>query len=220
MFVSHQDRIPPEGAVLVVSNHRSVMDAFMLMSAIRRPIRFACHHYMGEVPVMRDVVRQLGAFPLEEPQRRQQSFFRQAVRLLQSRQVVGVFPEGAPPMVRWTKPNTMGEFQRGFAHLAMRAPVQDLAVLPVAIASLEEMNNSVLPLKVLSFFDPSEPLFNQPGWHPMIVYRRASVLIGRPCWITPQKREHYQGKQAKTVVADLIDYCHSEITSLLHQGCA
>jgi len=39
--------------------------------------------------------------------------------------------------------------------------VQDLAVLPVAIASLAEVNSSAVPLKLLSLFDPSEPLFNQ-----------------------------------------------------------
>lgn len=219
IFVSYQDRIPAQGACLLVSNHRSFMDAPMLMTAVERPIRFACHHYMGQVPVMRDIVNSLGAFPLEEPTRRQQSFFQQASGLLQSRQVVGVFPEGGPPMVSFTQPNTMGNFERGFAHLAIRAPVRDLAVLPVAIASIEESNNSAVPLRVLSFFDPSEPLFDQPGWHPMVVYRRASILIGRPWWITRSQREQYQGKQAKTVVADLTHYCHEEIASLLRHGC-
>jgi len=218
LFVSYEDRIPPDSAVLVVSNHRSFMDAPVLMQAVGRPIRFACHHYMGQVPVMRDIVKQLGAFPLDAPEHRQQSFFQQAIGLLETRQVVGVFPEGGQPMVRFTDPNTMGKFQRGFAHLAMRAPVKDLAVLPVAIASQEESNNSAVPLKVLSFFDPSEPLFNQGGWHPMVVYRRASVLIGRPYWITPKAREQYQGKQAKTVVTDLIGYAQEEISSLLRQG--
>jgi 1-acyl-sn-glycerol-3-phosphate acyltransferase len=219
MFVYYQDRVPMGSPVLLVSNHRSFMDPPLLMAAIKRPIRFACHHYMGQVPVMRDMVNFLGAFPLEKPEHRQQTFFQQATELLQSRQVVGVFPEGTPPMVKFTKPNTMGDFQRGFAHLAMRAPVKDLAVLPVAIASVEEVNNSAIPLKVLSFFDPSEPLFNQGGWHPMVIYRRTTVLVGRPCWITPHLREQYQGKQAKKVVADLIGYCQEEIGTLLSQGC-
>lgn len=219
MFVYYQDRVPMGSPVLLVSNHRSFMDPLMLMAAIKRPIRFACHHYMGQVPVMRDMVNFLGAFPLEKPEHRQQTFFQQATELLQSRQVVGVFPEGTPPMVKFTKPNTMGDFQRGFAHLAMRSPVTNLAVLPVAIASQDEVNNSAIPLKVLSFFDPSEPLFNQNGWHPMVIYRRSAVLIGRPCWITPHLREQYQGKQAKKVVADLIGYCQKEIGTLLSQGC-
>jgi len=56
-----------------------------------------------------------------------------------------------------------------------------LGSLPVAIASLAEVNSSaVLPLKLLSLFDPSEPLFNQEGWHPLVIYRRVAILIGRP----------------------------------------
>ncbi len=44
--------------------------------------------------------------------------------------------------------------------------------MPIAIASLEEISTSGLPLRVLSLFDPSEPLFNQPGLHPLVIYRR------------------------------------------------
>jgi len=227
LFLYYEDRIPQQGPVLVVSNHRSFMDAPTLMAALNRPIRFACHHYMGQVPVMREIVTgQLGCFPLEVPEHRQQSFFQQALKLLQASQVVGVFPEGTKPMVRFIPPNQMGEFERGFAHLALRSAsvfggeplVRDLAILPVAIASLEEVNTSAVPLKLLSLFDPSEPLFNQAGWHPLVIYRRVAVFIGRPYWITPQQRQQYQGKRAKTVVADLTNYLQTEIASLLSQG--
>ena len=227
VFRYYEDRIPQNGPVLVVSNHRSFMDAPILMATVDRPIRFACHHYMGQVPVMREIVTGLGCFPLEVPEHRQQSFFQQAIELLQTKQAVGVFPEGTKPMVQFTQPNQISEFQRGFAHLALRAssggathkPVPDLAILPVAIASLEEVNTSAVPLKLLSLFDPSEPLFNQGGWHPLVIYSRVAVLIGRPYWITPQQRQQYQGKQAKAVVAELSDRFSAEIANLLRQGC-
>ncbi|WP_375496895.1 lysophospholipid acyltransferase family protein [uncultured Nostoc sp.] len=220
MFRYYEDRIPQDASVLVVSNHRSFMDALILMAALSSPIRFACHHYMGQVPVMREIVTgQLGCFPLEETQNRQQSFFSQSQVLLQSKQMVGVFPEGTEPMVKFTVPNMVGEFQRGFAHLALRADVQDLAILPITIASLEEVNTSGFPLRLLSLFDPSEPLFNQSGWHPLVLYRRVAVLIGRPYWITPQHHQKYHGKQARTVVAELTEHCHGEISTLLRQGC-
>lgn len=220
MFVHHQQRIPLESPVLVVSNHRSFLDPVLLTAALGRSIRFACHHYMGQVPVIREVVTTFGAFPLEAPEQRQQHFFSQATALLQSGEIVGVFPEGAEPMVNFTQPNTMGKFQRGFAHLALRAPMQDLAVLPVAIASMEEESvRSGVPLKLLSLFDPSEPLFDRAGWHPVIVYQRVNVLIGRPYWITVERQQQYRGKKAKAVVAELTEHCQGEIAQLLQRGC-
>ncbi len=218
MFIYHEDRIPTNSPVVVVSNHRSFMDAPLLMAALKHPVRIACHHYMGHVPVMREIVKQLGCFPLQEPEHRQQAFFQQATDLLQQHQWVGVFPEGAQPMVRLTKPSEMGKFHRGFAHLALRAPVRDLAILPVAIASQEETVNSAVPLRLLHLFDPSEPLFEQPGWHPMVLHKHVEVLVGRPYWITPRQRELYQGKQARTVVAEIARTCRDEISKLLHQS--
>lgn len=218
MFVYHENRVPRDSAILVVSNHRSFVDAPLLMAAIDRSIRFACHHYMGQVPVLREFVTRLGCFPLDEPDQRQRSFFHKATQLLQTQQAVGLFPEGAQPMVQLTQPETVGEFQRGFAHLALRAPVKDLAILPVAIASHGEITTSPFPLKLLSWFDPSEPLFNQSGWHPMVLYQQVDVLIGRPVWITDDQRQGYQGKNAKHLTTDLTAYCHTEINDLLRSS--
>ena len=219
MFVHHQQRIPQESPVLVVSNHRSFLDPVLLTAALGRSIRFACHHYMGQVPVIREFVTTFGAFPLAAPEHRQQHFFSQATAMLQGGEMVGVFPEGAEPMVNFTQPHTVGKFQRGFAHLALRAPVRNLAVLPVAIASMEEESvRSGLPLKLLSLFDPSEPLFDRPGWHPVIVYKRVNVLVGRPYWITGDRQQQYRGKQAKAVVAELTEHCQGEIAQLLQAG--
>jgi 1-acyl-sn-glycerol-3-phosphate acyltransferase len=219
MFRYYENRIPQDASIIVTSNHRSFMDAPLLMAALSHPIRFACHHYMGQVPVMREfVTHTLGCFPLETNQKRYSSLLEQSETLLQSRQLVGLFPEGTQPMVNFTQPNQVAEFQRGFAHLALRCQVDNLAILPIAIASLEEVNTSAIPLKFLTLFDPSEPLFNQSGWHPLVVYRRVAVLIGRPYWITSQHREMYHGKKAKSVVSDISSYCYSEITGLLKEG--
>ncbi|CEJ45184.1 lysophospholipid acyltransferase family protein [Umezakia ovalisporum] len=220
MFRYHENRIPKDASVLVVSNHRSFMDALVLMSALSSPIRFACHHYMGQVPIMREIVTgELGCFPLENEPNRQQSFFQQSQKILRSKQMVGVFPEGTRPMVTSTLPHEVGKFQRGFAHLALRSTVQDLAILPIAIASLQEVNTYGLPLRLLTFFDPSEPLFDQPGLHPLVIYRRVVVLIGHPYWVTPQHQQKYHGKQAKNVVSELTGHCHNQIATLLQKGC-
>jgi 1-acyl-sn-glycerol-3-phosphate acyltransferase len=67
--VHGQDRLPPHQPLVVVSNHRSIMDAPLLMSALGRPVRFACHHYMGQVPGLRNLVNALGCLPRQRTNR-------------------------------------------------------------------------------------------------------------------------------------------------------
>jgi 1-acyl-sn-glycerol-3-phosphate acyltransferase len=217
LFLHHGDRVPPDGAVLMISNHRGFLDPLVLMATIDRPIRFACHPFMVRVPLLREAIAALGAFPLDH---HPEPFFRQASRLLRAGELVGIFPEGAAPMMRPAAPDRVGSFRRGFAHLALRACPGELTVLPVAIASVEESYiSSGIPIKLLGWFDPDEPCFDQPGSHPAIVYRRVNVLIGRPYRIGPQLQSRYRGREAKAIVTDLTAYCETEIASLLRRGC-
>lgn len=216
MFVYHEDRIPTEaGAAIVVSNHRSFMDASILIQALNRPIRVACHHYMGQTPILRELIHLLGCFPLEEPSKRGKHFLEQATQMLESQQWVGIFPEGTQPMVKLTQPKEMAKFHRGFAHLAFRNAIPNLAIIPVAIASEEEIVASTFPVKLLRLFDPSEPLFDSASGHPMVIYRHVNVFIGRPYWIGDRHRQQYWGGNAKQVVSDLSNYCQQEIEQLL-----
>lgn len=216
--VHFRDRIPAAAALVLVSNHRSFLDAPLLMAGVDRSVRFACHHYMGQVPGMREFVSALGCLPLDAPGQRRQSFFHKATSLLHSRETIGIFPEGAKPMVQPSHPRQIAPFQRGFAHLAMRAPVSDLAILPVAIAATVETSPPAFPLKLLHYFDPSEPLFDQPGWHPAVIYRQVNLLIGRPLRITERLRTHYQGRGAGKLAHELTCCCQEEIATLLRQG--
>ncbi len=217
--IHYLERVPATKRVLVVSNHRSFLDAPLLMTVINRSVRFVCHRFMSQVPVVREMIEIMGAFPLDAPSQRQNNFFRQSTNFLQSSQTVGIFPEGAQPMVQVKPPNQLSPFHRGFAHLAFRVPVQELAILPVAIASIDEKRHSVAPLKLFRLFDPSEPLFDSWGWHPVIVYRRVNILFGRPIWITEAERQQYRGRRGSLQAKELTQFCSHQISELLHQGC-
>ncbi|MEM7757362.1 MAG: lysophospholipid acyltransferase family protein [Cyanobacteria bacterium P01_A01_bin.40] len=216
---SYSHRIPQEIPTIVISNHRSFLDAPILIKTIPNTLRIACHHYMGQTPIVREVVDSLGCFPLAEADGRQREFFAKANRLLTSRQWVGLFPEGTKPMIEPTAPHEINQFHRGFAHLAWQSPVANLAVLPVAIASLAETNYPSIPIQWLKQFDRSEPFFERKGLHPMLVYHRVNVLIGRPYLINISQKQEYRGRQAKKMALDLTQYCQAQITDLLKEGC-
>ena len=218
LTLSYSDRIPQDIPTIVISNHRSFLDAPILIKTIPYSLRIACHHYMGQTPVVKEIVDSLGCFPLAEANQRQKQFFAQANHLLASRQWVGLFPEGTRPMIEPTAPNEISEFQRGFAHLAWRVPVSNLAILPVAIASLAETNYPSIPISWLKQFDRHEPFFENQGLHPMLVYHRVKVLIGRPYLINTAQKQGYKGKQAKILATDLTNYCQNQITELLQEG--
>jgi 1-acyl-sn-glycerol-3-phosphate acyltransferase len=165
------------------------------------------------------MVSAMGAFPLDAPHRRQQHFFQQSVEMLQSQQLVGIFPEGAQPMVQVNAAHQLSPFHRGFAHLALRAPVGDLAILPVAIASAEEERHNLAPLKLFSLFDPSEPLFNCGGWHSAVVYRRVQLHFGHPLWIDDALRQQYRGRHGGRLANELTQSCWEQIAGLLRQSC-
>ena len=219
MFVYYENRIPENTSLIVVSNHRSFMDAPILIKALKQPVSIVCHHYMSKTPILREFIELLGCIPLEKPTaQRSKKLLIEGTQLLNSGEWLGIFPEGTTPMVKLTKPTEVGKFHRSFAHLALQASHPNLAVLPVAIASTSESIYSGLPLKFLRLFDPTEPLFNRFDLHPVVTYHDVNVLIGRPYWINQKQREYYQGKKAKQVVKHLTEYCHQEITHLLRQG--
>jgi 1-acyl-sn-glycerol-3-phosphate acyltransferase len=215
MSVAGQERVPGDVPLVLVSNHRSILDAPLLMLATGRPVRFACHHYMSQVPGLREMVTALGCLPLDASGRGQTKFFRRALKALSEGEAVGIFPEGAAPMVHKTAPDNLNAFHRGFAQLALRAPVEELAIVPVAIASCQETSNALVPLRLLSRFDDSEPLFQQPGWHPAVMYQEVKLLIGRPVRVDARLRSRHQPKGSDTLVADITQCCREEIATLL-----
>ena len=216
--VQHGDRIPSQDPILLVSNHRSFMDPPLVIHAIQQAVHFVCHPYMGQVPLLREFVRSMGGFPLADAEASNQQLFQQASALLRGDRIVGIFPEGAAPMVKFTQPQELSPFQRGFAHLALRMPLERLHILPVAIAAQDEAQESAVPLQLLRWFDPSEPLFNQAGWHPAIFYHDVKVMVGHPRTITATERSAYKGRGGRTLVREITAEMEQSIAQLLQQA--
>ena len=215
--VQNAERLP-NTPFLMLSNHRSFLDAPLLMAATRRPVHFACHHYMSQVPVMRNVVDALGCFPLDTPEDRGRTFFKQATGFLRSQEPIGIFPEGTGPMVGVPDARDVGNFHRGFAHLALRAPIEGLQVVPAAVIAIDERQQATIPFRLLSWFDPSEPLFKQGGLHPAVIYRKVAIAIGEPIEITAAQREAYRGRGAGKMATALSQQCRDTVQQLLTTG--
>jgi 1-acyl-sn-glycerol-3-phosphate acyltransferase len=213
VIVQHPEHLPQQGPLLIVCNHRSFLDPLLLTSFLNTPINFVCHRYMGNVPILREVLQTCGGFPLNSndwyPELLQHS-----TDLLDRGKTVGIFPEGAAPMIDTPAPTDLRPFYRGFAHLALQASPPNLQILPVAISSHAEQRWPAVPLSLLHRIDPSEPMFQQEGWHPAVLYQEVSIRIGQPLAIAPY-RQQYHGRQAATVVRDLTATLSSQVSDLL-----
>jgi 1-acyl-sn-glycerol-3-phosphate acyltransferase len=213
--VHHPERVPAQGPLLIVSNHRSFLDPLLLTSFLGTQINFVCHRYMGNVPILKEILQTCGAFPLTTQDWPQQ-MLQNASELLQQGKAVGIFPEGAAPMLNHNAPDHLSPFYRGFAHLALQAAVPNLRILPVGILAGSEMRWPAVPLSLLHQIDPLEPLFQRDGWHPAVFYQDVAIRVGQPFAIDDYQ-DRYHGKQAGIVVRELTQNMAAVVTDLLSQ---
>lgn len=117
-------QIPREGPVIVISNHISSLDPFLIQSTCPRVIRWMMAREYFDMPVARTLCGKLGFIPVTRTGRDPTSL-KSALRTLEAGHVLGIFPEGriAPTM-------ELLPFQPGLAMIAQRTSTP---ICPVAI---------------------------------------------------------------------------------------
>lgn len=127
----NRDRIPDEGAAVLVCNHVSYVDAIVIMAASPRPIRFVMDHRIFKVPVLAWLFKTAKAIPIapakENPALMERAFDQIAAALADG-DLVCIFPEG-----KLTSTGEMNEFRGGIKKIIDRTPVP---VIPMALRGL------------------------------------------------------------------------------------
>ncbi len=125
------ERIPEEGAALMICNHVSYVDAIVIAAACRRPVRFVMDSSIFRIPVMSAIFRGMKAVPIAsraaEPEVYERAFSTVAGELAAGH-LVCIFPEG-----RLTRDGEIGEFKGGLLRMLERSPVP---VVPLALSNL------------------------------------------------------------------------------------
>jgi 1-acyl-sn-glycerol-3-phosphate acyltransferase len=125
------ERIPQEGAAVLVCNHVSYVDAIVIGAASPRPIRFVMDHRIFKTPFLGWLFRTAKAIPIasakEDPWLMEKAFV-DIAQALHEGDLVCIFPEG-----KLTSTGEMNEFRGGIAKIVARSHVP---VIPMALRGL------------------------------------------------------------------------------------
>ncbi|WP_069268652.1 MFS transporter [Paraburkholderia nodosa] len=127
----HTERIPAEGAAVLVCNHVSYVDAIVIMAESPRPIRFVMDQQIFRSPFLGWVFRHAKAIPIapahEDPNALAAAYDACAAALAEG-DLVCIFPEG-----KLTRTGEMNPFRHGVSEILRRSPVP---VVPMALRGL------------------------------------------------------------------------------------
>lgn len=176
--IAGRDRVPPNGGLLVVSNHISFADPPLLAVALPRRVEFMTMIEIFRKPLLGAVARALGAFPVDRS-RADAGAAREAIRRLRAGRCVGLFPEGG---IRLTEKSVLGGdpvFRPGAGLMALMGGAP---ILPVVIRDARKTYQ----------------------WRNWLRRETISVTIGRPfcLWIPEPHDTHHRRAVAREVLRE------------------
>ncbi|WP_414548706.1 lysophospholipid acyltransferase family protein [Anabaena sp. CCY 0017] len=116
------ENVPKSGKLVVVSNHASYFDPPIVSNCVRRPVAYMAKEELFEVPVLAQVIKLYGAYPVSRGTADRNSI-RAALDYLDHGWAVGVFLEGTR-----TPNGRIADPKRGAALLAAKAKAPFLPV--------------------------------------------------------------------------------------------
>jgi 1-acyl-sn-glycerol-3-phosphate acyltransferase len=106
------ESIPPRGGVILVANHESLFDPWLLALATPRPVRYMAKSDLWRYAPVGRALEAFGAFPVERGAG-DATAISMAADLLRRGEVLGIFPQGTSKQLE-SRP-----FHRGAARLAL-----------------------------------------------------------------------------------------------------
>jgi len=114
--------VPKEGGALLVSNHVSLVDSFLISAAVNRPVRFLMLKDIYDHPAIRPLAKIFRAIPVSSEMKAKEMVrsLRTASDAIRAGEVVCIFAEG-----HMTRTGELLPFHRGFERMmhGLDAPI-------------------------------------------------------------------------------------------------
>lgn len=123
-----REHVPRSGGALLVSNHLSHLDVFVLGLLLPRPLNYVARSSLF-IPVLGPFIRSVGGFPIQREGMGAQGL-KETLRRIKNGGIVTLFPEGTR-----SRDGELADLKAGIAVLAARTRVP---VVPAAVAGTFE----------------------------------------------------------------------------------
>lgn len=122
--VTGLEKVPNDGAVIVIANHRSGFDPPMVGAILRRPVHFMTKAELFSYPLLPIVFKYVQAYPVHRghPDRKA---IRHSLEILNHGEVIVLFPEGHR--------TETGDLQKARAGVVYLAQKTNCVLLPIGI---------------------------------------------------------------------------------------
>jgi len=122
-----EEHVPRRGGALLVANHLSFVDAFLVSASVGRPLRFLMHSAFFQLPLVGRFARRMGAVPVaaEDSRSQKRAAIEKAAELLRQGELVCLFAEGSI-----SRTGSLLGFRRGLERISKRAGTP---ILPVGL---------------------------------------------------------------------------------------
>ena len=155
--VKGKENVPEQGPLLIVSNHLSYADQYLLAISLNRKVIFMAKEEIFRSRLIKPLACAFGAFPVRRGGIMDRKALHQANQVLDSGQALAMFPEGTR--------SKNAQLQPAFPGSALIALHNSVPILPVGITGMEKVKKGLF-------------------W--MLLHRpKAMVNIGCPFYLPP-----------------------------------
>ncbi len=162
--ITGAERIPTASPVILVANHESMFDPWLLALVTRRPVRYMAKAELWRAPLLGPILDAFGAFPVERGTGDGSAMSR-AASLLHDGEVIGIFPQGTSKQLH-ERP-----FHRGAARLAL---VTGATLVPVRLVGTRGFPGLKRRSTIVVV---GEPIVVEPGKPTVAAARALTVRI-------------------------------------------
>lgn len=180
----HPERVPNHGGALLVSNHVSYVDPFLVGTSVPRFVRFLMHRGFDHMPLVRYFTRLMKAIPIAESDRPRELLksLQQAADHVKNGHVACIFAEGGI-----SRTGNLLPFSKGLEHIAKRAGA------PIIPVYLDRVWGSIFSYRGGRFF------FKMPSMLPYPV----TVIFGEA--LPPNASVHEVRQAIQLLAAEALD---------------